>query len=151
MTQGERELQMSGCILIFLLPSLHTSNIFVVLYMFLQVCSTSQRYIGMNPLLLGFVNSREADLGIKISKDAEDFEGSFDVIFSMNFMKKLTRWIEKLQFFAIQKPNSHVEKVDKEWVDIIPSSPNSYELCSSIYSSLNACSFDKVCVMEITE
>ncbi|XP_062163262.1 uncharacterized protein LOC133870204 isoform X3 [Alnus glutinosa] len=118
---------------------------------YIEVCSTSQRYIGMNSLLLGFVNSREADLGIKISKYAEDFEGSFDVIFSMNFMKKLTRWIDKLQFFAIQKPNSHVEKVNKEWVDVIPSSSNSYELCSTIYSSLNACSFDKVCVMEITD
>jgi hypothetical protein len=119
--------------------------------MFLQVCSTSQRYTGMNSLLLGFVNSREADLGIQISKDAEDFEESFDMIFSMNFMKKLTRRIDKLQFIATPKPNSHVEKVDKEWVDVIPSSPNSYELCSSIYSSLNACSFDKVCVMEVRE
>ncbi|XP_059439372.1 uncharacterized protein LOC132171970 [Corylus avellana] len=118
---------------------------------YIEVCSTSQRYTGMNSLLLGFVNSREADLGIQISKDAEDLEGSFDMIFSMNFMKKLTRRTDKLQFIAIPKPNSHVEKVDKEWVDVIPSSPNSYELCSSIYSSLNACSFDKVCVMEITE
>lgn len=119
--------------------------------MFLQVCSTNQRNLGVNTLLLGFLTTRGADLGIQIPRDVEDFEESFDMIFSVNFMEKLTRRIDKLQFFAIPKPNSHVEKVDKEWVDVVPSSPNSYELCSSIYGSLNACSFDKVCVMEVTE
>lgn len=119
--------------------------------MFLQVCSTNQRNLGMNIPLLGFLSSREADLGFQLPRDVEDFEESFDMIFSVNFMEKLTRRIDKLQFFAMPKPNSHVEKVDKEWVDVVPSSPNSYELCSSIYSTLNACSFDKVCVMEVTD
>ena len=119
--------------------------------MLLQICSIGQRCIGANPLLLGFVNSREADIGIQISKDVENFEGNFDMIFSMNFMKKLMKWINKLQFFVIPKPNSHVELIDKEWVDVTPSSPNSFELCCTIYSSLNACSSEKVCIMEITE
>ncbi|XP_041027992.1 uncharacterized protein LOC121267962 isoform X1 [Juglans microcarpa x Juglans regia] len=118
---------------------------------YIEVCSTNQRNLGVNTLLLGFLSSRGADLGIQIPRDVEDFEESFDMIFSVNFMEKLTRRIDKLQFFAMPKPNSHVEKVDKEWVDVVPSSPNSYELCSSIYSSLNACSFDKVCVMQVTE
>lgn len=70
----------------------------------------------------------------------------------MSFMKRLTKQINELQFFAIPKRNSHVELIDKEWVDVIPSStPNSYELRCSIYSSLNACPYDKVCLMEITE
>ncbi|GMY31737.1 ribosome maturation factor rimm, partial [Fagus crenata] len=116
-----------------------------------KICSTSQKYVGANSLLLGFVNSHKADIGIQISKDVENFDEDFDMIFSMNFMKKLMKWINKLEFFVIPKPNSHVEKVDKEWVDVVPSSPNSYELCCTIYSSLNACSLDKVCVMEITE
>lgn len=73
------------------------------------------------------------------------------MIFSINLMKKLTSRIDKLQFFAIPKPHSHVEMVEKEWVDVIPSSPNSYELCSTIYSSLNASSSDKICVVEVTE
>lgn len=120
-------------------------------FMLLQICSISQRCIGANPLLLGFVNSHEADIGIQISKDVENFEGNFDMIFSMNFMKKLMKWINKLQFFVLPKPNSHVELIDKEWVDVTPSSPNSFELCCTIYSSLNACSSEKVCIMDITE
>ncbi|KAM4101115.1 hypothetical protein ACJW30_05G118900 [Castanea mollissima] len=118
---------------------------------YVEICSISQRCIGANPLLLGFVNSHEADIGIQISKDVENFEGNFDMIFSMNFMKKLMKWINKLQFFVLPKPNSHVELIDKEWVDVTPSSPNSFELCCTIYSSLNACSSEKVCIMEITE
>ncbi|KAB1221456.1 Ribosome maturation factor RimM [Morella rubra] len=98
---------------------------------YIEICSSSQRYIGRNSLLLGFVNSREADIGIQISKEVvEDFEGTFDMIFSINLMKKLTSRIDKLQFFAIPKPHSHVEMVEKEWVDVIPSSPNSEEFLS---------------------
>lgn len=73
------------------------------------------------------------------------------MIFSLNFMRLLAQQIHELQFYAIPKPNLHVEMVDKEWIDVVPSSPNSYELRSSIHSSLNACPLEKICVMEITE
>ncbi|KAK9268194.1 hypothetical protein L1049_010637 [Liquidambar formosana] len=118
---------------------------------YIEICSINQRYAGGHSLFLGLVDSQEADIGIQIFKDAESLEENFDIIFSMKFIMKLTKQINKLQFHAIPKLNSHVEKVDKEWVDVIPSTPNSYELRCSIYSSLNACSTDKVCVMEITE
>ncbi|GAV79576.1 RimM domain-containing protein/PRC domain-containing protein [Cephalotus follicularis] len=118
---------------------------------YIEVCSTSQSHVGGNSLFLGFVKSCKADIGIQISKAAIDYEGSFDLILTMDIVKKLTKHINKLQFYPIPKPNSHVELVDKEWVDVVPSSPNSYELCSTIYSCLNACSLDKLCAMEITE
>lgn len=66
-------------------------------------------------------------------------------------MKKLTKQLDKLQFSAPAKQNAHVEIVDKEWVDVNPSSPNSYEFDCTIYSSLKACSFDKLCIMEVTK
>ncbi|KAJ0018906.1 hypothetical protein Pint_10081 [Pistacia integerrima] len=118
---------------------------------YVEICSTSGTYIGGNSMFLGFVNSCKADIGIRISEDSKHIDESFNLIFSTNFLKKLVKQTNKLQFYAIPKPNSHVEKVDKEWIDVIPSTPNSYELRSSIYSCLNSCSLDKVCVMEITE
>lgn len=66
-------------------------------------------------------------------------------------MKKLIKQINKLQFYATPKQNLHVELVDKEWVDVTPSSANSYELGCTIYSTLKASSFDKLCIMEVTE
>lgn len=102
-------------------------------------------------MFLGFVKSCGADIGFQISEDAKHFEERFNTILSMNVMRKLTNHINKLEFYAIPKLNSHVEKVDKEFIDVIPSTPNSYQLRSSIYSCLNACSLDKACVMEVTE
>ncbi|KAL5772054.1 hypothetical protein ACOSP7_011662 [Xanthoceras sorbifolium] len=116
---------------------------------YIEICSTSERHIDWYPVLLGFVNSCGADIGIQISEDRKNLEENFNIIFSMNFMKKLTKQINKLEFYGIKKSNSHVEKVDKEWIDVIPSSPNSLEFRSSIYSCLNACGLNKVCVMEI--
>ncbi|KAM7271217.1 hypothetical protein ACFE04_030431 [Oxalis oulophora] len=118
---------------------------------YIQICSTSQTYHSGNPLFLGFVNSVRADIGLKISNDVEEFEGNFNMIFSMNIMKNLTNQSAKLQFSAIPSANSHVELVEKEWVDINPSSPNSFELCCWIHNCINACSPDKVCVMQITK
>ncbi|XP_077226833.1 16S rRNA processing protein RimM family isoform X2 [Tasmannia lanceolata] len=77
-----------------------------------------------NPLFLGFIDSREADIGIKILED-EERDYKFDMIFSMRFLKKITKQINKLEFYTVLKQNSHVEKVDKEWVDIHATSPNS--------------------------
>ncbi|KAL9366927.1 hypothetical protein Peur_038126 [Populus x canadensis] len=118
---------------------------------YIEICSSSQNCVTGSPLLLGFVESRKAEIGIKIVEDTKDLEESFDMIFSLNFMRLLVQQIHKLQFYAIPKPNLHVEMVGKEWIDVVPSSPNSYELRSSIYSSLNACPLEKICVMEITE
>ncbi|KAF3449854.1 hypothetical protein FNV43_RR05933 [Rhamnella rubrinervis] len=111
---------------------------------YIEICSTSQRFIGVNSLLLGFVESSKADIGIQIFSDTKESDENFNAVYSMNFMKKLTNQINELQFFAIPKQNSHVELIDKEWVDVIPSSPNSLELHCTIYGSLNACSYDKI-------
>ncbi|XWS19778.1 hypothetical protein CRYUN_Cryun31cG0045900 [Craigia yunnanensis] len=117
---------------------------------YIQVCH-GERYISGSSLLLGFVNTMEADIGIQIFEDTKDIEEGLGMTFSMDLMKKLTRQMNKLQFYAISKPNSHVELVEKKWVNVDPSSPNSYEFYSTIFSCLNACSLDKICVMEITE
>ncbi|XP_062096873.1 uncharacterized protein LOC133802552 [Humulus lupulus] len=119
---------------------------------YIKILNTGERNVGPNPLLLGFVESQKADIGIQLQKDAKAFEESYNMVFLMNFMKTLTKQMDKLDFQATPKQNSHVEMVEKEWIDVVPSSnPNSLELCCSIYSSINASSFDKVCVMEITE
>ncbi|KAH1048421.1 hypothetical protein J1N35_039205 [Gossypium stocksii] len=118
---------------------------------YIQVCN-GERYISRSsPLLLGLVNEKEAEIGIQIFEHSEDVEEGFGMVFSIDKMKKLTRQIHKLQFYAIAKPNSHVELVEKKWVHVDPSSPNSYEFYSTIFGCLNACSLDKLCVMEITE
>ncbi|KAB2007598.1 hypothetical protein ES319_D10G040800v1 [Gossypium barbadense] len=118
---------------------------------YIQVCN-GERYISRSsPLLLGLVNEKEAEIGIQIFEHSEDVEEGFSMVFSIDTMKKLTRQIHKFQFYAIAKPNSHVELVEKKWVHVEPSSPNSYEFYSTIFSCLNACSLDKLCVMEITE
>ncbi|XP_038710833.1 uncharacterized protein LOC120005208 isoform X3 [Tripterygium wilfordii] len=118
---------------------------------YVEICSTSQEYASGSPMLLGLANSCEADVGIQIVEDAKDLEENLRTVFSMNFMKKLTNHVEKLQFYAVPKSSSYVEMVDKEWIDVTPSSTNSFELRCSIYSALNACSLDKMCVMEVTE
>lgn len=117
----------------------------------LQICTANLRNAIGNSMFLGFVKSCGADIGFQISEYAKHSEERFNTMLSMNVMKKLTNHINKLEFYATPKLNSHVEKVDKEFIDVIPAAPNSYELRSSIYSCLNACSLDKVCVMEITE
>lgn len=73
------------------------------------------------------------------------------MIFSMDFVKKLTKDLDKLHLQAIEKPNAHICMVDKDWIDITPSSNNSYEFHSSIYSTLKASSSGKVCLMEVQE
>ncbi|XP_022140199.1 uncharacterized protein LOC111010926 [Momordica charantia] len=115
---------------------------------YIEICSSSHKSAGMNTLLLGYIESCDANVGIQLHEGANDFGKSFDFIFSMNFINKLRKQTDKLQFYAIPKTNAHVEKVDKEWVDVCSSSPNSYQLCSSIFSWLDECSFDEICMME---
>ncbi|GMP73959.1 hypothetical protein CsSME_00031523 [Camellia sinensis var. sinensis] len=116
---------------------------------YIEVCSVNLRNVG-GYTLLGLVSTCEANIGFQILDIMNYLEDNFDMVFSMKFMKHLTKQINKIEFHAIPKPYPHVEKVDKEWIDIVPSSPNSYELCCSIYSSLNVCPSDKVCLMEVT-
>ncbi|KAM2949616.1 hypothetical protein FF1_036489 [Malus domestica] len=118
---------------------------------YIEVCSTNPGHLGANSLLLGFGNLWKSDVGIQIFKGRKDYEESFDFIFSTNLMTKLTKQIDKLQFYATPKQNSHVEMAGKEWVDVTPSSPNSYEFGCSIYSALKACPSNKLCIMEVTE
>ena len=80
-----------------------------------------------------------------------DSDKNFDMIFSMDFVNKLMKQGNKLQFDAMPKANSFVEKVDKDWVTVTSSTTNSYELSCSIYSFLNACSLDKVCILQVRE
>ncbi|XP_010247556.1 PREDICTED: uncharacterized protein LOC104590543 [Nelumbo nucifera] len=118
---------------------------------YVQVCSLVQQSVLGHPLFFGLVDSCKADIGIRIFNSGKDGREDFDMIFSMRFLEKITRQLDKLQFYTVAKQNSHVEKVEKEWVDIVPDSPNSYEFHCSIYSSLNACSADKICLMELTD
>lgn len=117
---------------------------------YIEIRSVNEEFVSGHSLL-GLVSSLESDVGIQISEGIEDIEENFHMIFSMKFMSKLAKQMKKLQFHGIPKLNSHVEMVEKEWVDVTPTSPNSLELGCSIYSSLNACSLDKVCVVEIRE
>lgn len=116
---------------------------------FLQVCSIDKNYENSHTLL-GLVDSCRANVGIRVFKDIT-LEEDFDLIFSVNFMKRLVKQIDKLQFDAVLSLNSHVEKAEKDWIDVIPSTPNSYEFQSSIYSCLDACPLNKVCVLDATE
>ncbi|KAK9153225.1 hypothetical protein Sjap_000705 [Stephania japonica] len=117
---------------------------------YVQVCSLGSGAIIGSPLFFGFIQSHNADIGLLIDRN-EDFVKDFNMIFSMRFLKKFTKQTSELEFHAIEKQNSHVVLVDKEWVEVNPSSPNSYEIHSSIYGSLNACSPDKICAMKVID
>ncbi|XP_015958092.1 uncharacterized protein LOC107482195 isoform X2 [Arachis duranensis] len=122
---------------------------------YIEVCCPSGRIAGGNSLLLGLVRSRGANIGIQIShanaNALADSDKNVDMIFSVDFVNKLLKESNILQFDATEKANSYVEKVDKEWVTVTSSTPNSFELSCNIYSSLNACPLDKVCVLQVRE
>ncbi|CAJ1938428.1 unnamed protein product [Sphenostylis stenocarpa] len=119
---------------------------------YIELCCPSEKIACGNSLLLGMINSREAKIGMQISFKMADSEKYFDLILSTDVVKKLMKQSNKLQFDAIPRAHSFVEKVDKEWVTVPSSStPNSFELSCSIYSSLNSCSLDKVCIVEVRE
>ncbi|XP_016191296.1 uncharacterized protein LOC107632144 isoform X2 [Arachis ipaensis] len=120
---------------------------------YIEVCCPSGRIAGGNSLLLGLVRSRGANIGIQIphANAIADSDKNVDMIFSMDFVSKLLKESNILQFDAIEKANSYVEKVDKEWVTVTSSIPNSFELSCNIYSSLNACPLDKLCVLQVRE
>ncbi|KAK1420322.1 hypothetical protein QVD17_21829 [Tagetes erecta] len=117
---------------------------------YIEISSVDQRHAG-GESLLGLVDSSEADVGIKSFNGMDGVDNDFYLVFRINFVTQLTKQVNKLTFHAELRLNRHVEMVDKEWVDITPSSHNSYELRSSIYTCLEGCSFDKVCVMEVVD
>ncbi|XP_052202815.1 uncharacterized protein LOC127808346 isoform X2 [Diospyros lotus] len=117
---------------------------------YIEVCAASRRSVAGHALL-GLVSSCQANAGIRISEDTNHLDDDFDMVFSIQFMKHLTKQINELQFHAIPERHPHVEKVGKEWVDVVPSSRNSYELRCSIYSSLNLCPPHQVCLMNVTK
>uniref|UniRef100_A0A7N1A3Z8 16S rRNA processing protein RimM n=4 Tax=Kalanchoe fedtschenkoi TaxID=63787 RepID=A0A7N1A3Z8_KALFE len=118
---------------------------------YVEVLSVNERYIGGHTELCGFVKSRGGHVGIQISADRMSSEEAYDILFSLEYLKKITKQIDKLHFYMIPATSSHVEKIDKEWIEVSPSSPNAHEFYCSIYSFLSSCSVGEVCVMEITE
>ncbi|KAL5975372.1 hypothetical protein ACLOJK_019694 [Asimina triloba] len=95
--------------------------------LFSQVCSLQQRSAVRHLPSFGFIESRNADIGVKIVDNKLD-DSSFDIIFSMRFLKEVTKDIGKLEFHTVPVCRSHIERVEKKWVEIHPTSPNSYEL-----------------------
>ncbi|GJS27145.1 16S rRNA processing protein RimM [Tanacetum coccineum] len=117
---------------------------------YIEISSVDQKYVG-GENLLGLVESSEAYVGIKTFDDINGIDDDFYMVFSMNFATQLTKRINGLLFDAVLRPNDYVELVDKEWVDVSPSSHNSYEFRSSIYTCLKGCPLDKIRVMEIVD
>lgn len=128
-----------------------TDNLINMGVEYLELCCPCERSVGGNSLLVGLVDSREAKIGIQITSTIADPDENLDMILSMEFVKKLTKQSYKLRFDATAKTNSFIESVDKDWVTVTSSTPNSYELSCSVYSSLNACPLDKVCIVEVRE
>ncbi|XP_021764162.1 uncharacterized protein LOC110728807 isoform X1 [Chenopodium quinoa] len=118
---------------------------------YVEVCSISRSYLCGNPIFLGFVHSEETDIGLVTFDDKREVQDNFHVILPVKSMQKLVKQMEKLPLNAILKSYSHVELINKEWVDVIPSTPNSYEFHCSLQSLLDACSLDRVSLMEVTK
>lgn len=101
-----------------------------------------QHYI--NPMLVGFVSTKGGEIGIQVTEEFKDME----MIFTLKFLKRLKG---KIEFEAVMKMNSHVQMVEKEWVESVPTEPNSFEFRSDICSVLSECSSPaKICLMNIT-
>ncbi|XP_027185777.1 uncharacterized protein LOC113783762 [Coffea eugenioides] len=117
---------------------------------YIQVCNYRVRD-SRRQTLLGLVDSRKANAGVEITEAMDQTERNLNMVFSMKFMKKLTKQTDNLHFEAVPKASAHTQKVDTEWVDVIPTSPNSLEFRCSIYSCLNSCPPSQVSVLEVTE
>ncbi|KAI3969480.1 hypothetical protein MKX01_020041 [Papaver californicum] len=113
-----------------------------------EVCSFSRASAIVDPLFIGLTDSCGADTGIKTDDNSKDLNEDFNLIFSVRFLKKITGQMNNLQFYKVGTQNSHGQTVDGEWIDVVPSSPNSDELRCLIYNALNTCSSDKICIME---
>ncbi|KAK4794500.1 hypothetical protein SAY86_012494 [Trapa natans] len=119
---------------------------------YIRVCSIDRISLAAPDLLLGLIKSEDAEIGIQVLEESKGcLDESFDMTFSLSFLNRLVKQIDKLQFFAIPKESSYVELVDKQWIDVVPSAPNSCVIRSSIYCCLSICSSDKVCLLDITK
>lgn len=129
---------------------------------YVQICSLGERCkaeVAGNPLFLGLVKSRGADMAININtmqggKVVEEMEEEFNIIFTMKHLDKICKSIDKLQFSAVEEQRAHVKKAEVEGklieqVHPIPDEPNSYRFYSSIYSALSNCSLDGICTMRV--
>lgn len=101
--------------------------------------------------LVGLAESCKANVGISLFKDMKS-EENLDVIVSMSFLRKLVKHvINKVQFEGVEGCNSYVEKVEKDWMNVTPTTPNSYEFRSSIYCCLEYTPPNKICVLYPTD
>lgn len=97
-------------------------------------------------MLVGFASAKGAEIGIQVTE--ESVFKNLEMAFSMKFLKRLKG---KIEFEAVMKMHSHVQKVEKEWVESVPSEPNSFEFHSDICRVLSECSSSaKICLMNIT-
>ncbi|CAH8383580.1 unnamed protein product [Eruca vesicaria subsp. sativa] len=114
---------------------------------YLQVHSIetrSQHYI--NPMLVGFVSTKGGEIGIQVTEESE--VKNSEMVLTLKFLKRLKG---KIEFQAVMKMNPHVQMVEKEWIESVPTEPNSFEFRSDIYGVLSECSSPaKVCLMSIT-
>ncbi|CAH2046207.1 unnamed protein product [Thlaspi arvense] len=103
-----------------------------------------QHYI--NPMLVGLVSGKGAEIGIQLTGESE--VENFEMILSVKYLKRLKG---KIEFEAVMKMNAHVQKVENEWIESVPTEPNSFEFRSDIYRVLSECSSSaKICLMNIT-
>lgn len=115
------------------------------LHNILQVRKINQEHKS-DHALAGLVDSCKANVGLQVFKDMAS-EENLDVMLSMSFLRKLVKQVNKLQFEGVEGCNSYVEKVEKDWVDVAPTAPNSYEFRSSIFWCLDAATKNKICVL----
>ncbi|KAK9706904.1 hypothetical protein RND81_07G159800 [Saponaria officinalis] len=118
---------------------------------YVEVCTINEKRLCGNPVFLGFVHSCETDIGIMTFEDKVEFEDNFHIVLPMKSMQKLVTHVEKLPWHVELKSNSHVELVDKKWVDVNSPTPNSYEFSFSLGSLLNASSINSTCLVKVTD
>ncbi|VVB08154.1 unnamed protein product [Arabis nemorensis] len=100
----------------------------------------------INPMLVGFVSAKGAEIGIQLTGESE--VKNFEMVYSVKSLKRLKG---KIELEAVMTLNSHVQKVEKDWIESVPSEPNSFEFRSDIYRVLSECSSSaKICLMNIT-
>ena len=117
---------------------------------FEQICSLSERSAIAHPLFFGLVNSRKANVGIKIF-DRNEEDGELDGVFSLSSLTNICKQTNKLHFDVSKEQHEHVELVDKQWIKVQPKAPNAYHFHCSVYSFLNTCSLDDMCLMCISD
>lgn len=97
-------------------------------------------------MLVGFVSAKGGEIGVQVTEESE--VKNSEMILTLKFLKRLKG---KIEFEAVMKMNSHVQMVEKEWVESVPTEPNSFEFRSDIYRVLGECSSSaKICLMNVT-